>query len=424
METEEIDSSSFLDDESLLTDRPEGSSEQAAGLADQFSFKQIGSMAKYIEPISGNTTLDELVEMFQQQENLTAVPVEEYDRVIGVIDRKTVMSQTSTAWKRFTAKNVSDYVQRSSAVLYARDFIEKTLAKVSEINREDGVIYFPVFNNRSFYGIVSLDDFLARIAEIREQDLQKAAVIQQGLLPTEEELSTLPFKVTCWNRMANALGGDYFKTFELDKDKYLLCCFDVSGKNVAASLLTIAVGSFFSAMKHMDSLPKNPAKLIARLDAYLKDTVPVGSFITAAICYVDYERKQLYLFNMGHTTVYLLFEEGPKTRLASVNPQLPPLGMGAVKEALEAAADTEEKPFTAIPIKTNMHLEMYSDGFTDMQSDDGVRYDEERSKRFFVDLYTTATADVQGRITHVVDNWIQNAMLPDDITVMDVRFGR
>ena len=396
------------------------------GITGKFSFKQVGSITKYVEPVSGENTIDMIVEMFQDQPDLMAIPVEYSTGGIGIIDRKTAAAATNTAWKRLTAKNISDYVSPVSIFLNARDFIEKALTKVSEINRKDGVLYFPVYyNNRTFFGIVSLDDFLERIALIREQDMEKAFVIQQELFPDPEKMPDLPFKATCWNRMANTLGGDFYQIYPINDSRYLISCFDVSGKNVAASLLTIAVGSFFSTLKLMKDKPTNPGAIISLLDEYLQTTVPMGSFITAAICYADIEHNQLYLYNCGHTTVYLLFAEdspeGRRVKIASVKPGLPPLGMGSVKEALENVT-AETKPFAAIPIKKDMHLELYSDGFTDMQTEDSIRYDDDRAKEFFINLYSKSYEEVSDTIKKTVDGWIMNAMLPDDVTVLDIRF--
>jgi len=266
---------------------------------------------------------------------------------------------------------------------------------------------------------------------IREQDMEKAFVIQQELLPDPAKIPNLPFRATCWNRMANTLGGDFYQIYPITggesggNSKYLISCFDVSGKNVAASLLTIAVGSFFNTMKFMKDKPTHPSMIISLLDEYLQTTVPVGSFITAAICHVDIARKQLYLYNCGHTTVYLLFaeecEEGRRVKIASVKPGLPPLGMGSVKEALSNVSD-DSKPFVAIPIKEDMHLALYSDGFTDMQTEDGIRYDDDRAKEFFINLYSKKDDEVGETVQKTVDGWIGNAMLPDDVTVLDIRF--
>ncbi len=410
---ENVDSSEFLGD--LTPNANEN-------LINGYSFKQIGSITKYVEPVSGENSIEMLVELFQNDPELTAVPIEEMDHVIGVIDRKTVQAATNSTWKRLTSGNISSYVTHINTVLYAHEYIEKSMQKVSSINRETGVMYFSVFNSRTFLGIVSLDDFLQRIADIREQDLEKAALIQKNLLPSDDKIDALPFEIMAFNRMANTLGGDFYTTDKIAENQYYIACYDVSGKNVAASLVTVALGAFFKPLKMLKNRPTNPLELVAMLDKYLEQIVPMGTFVTAAICFFDMERKQMYVFNCGHTTVYSLFKDDANSvKMAAIKPGLPPLGMGSVAKALQECANQEKKPFSALPVKENMHLELYSDGFTDMINEEGVRYDDARAKEFFINLYNTSLADSRKATTDTVDKWTERCMLTDDITVLDIR---
>ena len=57
-----------------------------------------------------------------------------------------------------------------------------------------------------------------------------------------------------------------------------------------------------------------------------------------------------------------------------------------------------------------------------MQTEDGIRYDDDRTKEFFINLYSKKDEEVGENIKKTVDDWIGNAMLPDDVTVLDIRF--
>ena len=57
-----------------------------------------------------------------------------------------------------------------------------------------------------------------------------------------------------------------------------------------------------------------------------------------------------------------------------------------------------------------------------MMNDDGFRFEEENARNFFIDLYTKPAEKVSEEIKYTVDNYIGNSMLPDDVTVIDVRF--
>ncbi|WP_407398143.1 PP2C family protein-serine/threonine phosphatase [Treponema sp.] len=421
VESEFIDAMEFTGEQEVV--RNENGTEN---FAKDFSPKQIGSIAKYIEPVNGSATIDTLIEMFERNPDLRAVPVEEYDRVVGIIDRHTVEEATSTAFKRFMSRTIIEMTTKVSVIFQAKDYIEKTLGRISELNKKFGMVYFPVFDRRNFFGIVALDEFLDRMDEIRKQDLDKASQIQRSLFPSTDDLSKFQFGITCWNRMANTLGGDFYKTFKLGEFQSLICCCDVSGKNVAASLLTVAAISFFEARRKLPNISLDPVDILSEFDDYLQDVVPVGNFITGVFVYIDLKKHFFQVFNCGHTTTYLVYanssKDDPRPKVASIEPKLPPFGMGSVKSNLENSKKEDTKPYLTLAAKKGIHLELYSDGLTDMVNEDGFRFEDQNAKNFFIDLYTKPTADVAKEIKYCVDNYIGNSMLPDDITVIDIRF--
>ena len=75
-----------------------------------------------------------------------------------------------------------------------------------------------------------------------------------------------------------------------------------------------------------------------------------------------------------------------------------------------------------MPMKSGLQIDLYSDGLTDMQTYNGERYDETRTKALFGELYKTDVYSVEKSIEKTVTEWTQNSMLPDDITVMNIRF--
>ncbi|MBQ0038955.1 MAG: SpoIIE family protein phosphatase [Treponema sp.] len=423
MESEFIDAMEFTGTEEIIRDQAESDK-----FAKEFSPKQIGSIARYIEPVNGTATIDTLAELFQKNPDLNAVPVEEYDRVVGIIDRRTVEEATNTALKRFMSRTISEMTSKVSSIFQAKDYIEKTLGKVSDLNKKYGTVYFPVFDRRNFFGIVSLDEFLDRMDHIRKQDLEKASEFQRSLFPKPEDIAKFQFGITCWNRMANTLGGDFYKTFKLGEFQSLICCCDVSGKNVAASLLTVAAISFFEARKTIGNLSLDPVDILSDFDDYLQSVVPVGNFITGVFVYIDLKKHYFQVFNCGHTTTYLVYANSsnadPRPKVAGIDPKLPPFGMGAVKLALQKSREEPDakKPYTTLAAKKGIHLELYSDGFTDMLNDDGFRFEDQNAKNFFIDLYTKSSENVADEIKYTVDNYIGNSMLPDDVTVIDIRF--
>ncbi len=244
-------------------------------------------------------------------------------------------------------------------------------------------------------------------------------MIQQYMLPKQDDTLTFPFKVAIWNKMANPVGGDFYIAQQVSSSSYILGVFDVSGKNVSAALLTVTIGSFFAALKSLTQSNYSSFKIASLLDSYLQLIVPVGNFITGALCYVDTALQEISILNCGHTDIYALMKtDENKVKLASLVPTLPPFGMGAIAEDLKTAGKGGYK----LALKKGIQINIYSDGLTDMQDDEGTRYDDENVKKFFRDLYTKDSQEVSSIASKTVSSWIEQSVLLDDITIMNIRF--
>ena len=413
---EVIDSSFFSED----LEEKSSVDVKKTGFENSFNERQVGSITMAIEPVSSRASLDVALEMFEQQPDLTAVPIEKDDAVIGVVERDVIEKNKASGFKLFASKTCGDYVKECPFTLNCADFIETVAAKVNDtaINVEIKHVIV-LLNNRSFYGIMSIAKMNSKLEELRAQDMEKAAAIQQNMLKKNADAKKFPFDVCIYNKMANLVGGDYYIAKELCEGRYLIGCFDVSGKNVSAALLTVTLGSIVSMMCLQDSSKLSAAKLVVMLDNFLQEIVPVGNFITGALCFVDSKARAIDVYNCGHTNVFAyLKDEGGKGRVATLTPSFPPFGMGAVAQTIME----DKKGAYRMPIKPSLQINMYSDGFTDMQNDDGERYDEPRTKAFFGELFKTDVYSAEKTIEKTVKDWVGKALLPDDITVMNVRF--
>lgn len=391
---------------------------QTAAIAGKYSVKQVGSLAFFCEPLNGNAPIETAVRHFEQTK-ANALPVEENDHVIGVIPRDAVDKSKNSFWSNFSSSKIIDRTTRIDGSLRAEDYIDAVMDEAWDITNKYGSKYFPVYERKAFYGLISYEDFISRTREIRDQDLGKAAAIQKSFFPDEETLKSLPYKMTFWNKMANPLGGDMVIAYKISEEKSLVCCADVSGKNVAASLLTMVFSSFFSVLPLTCKEVSNPVKIISLLDKFLERVVPSGNFITCALCYVDSQDKKFALFNCGHTECYLTVKDNGKYKVAPLPAKLPPLGMGAASQEL---SNQDKKLYYGFSIKEGFHLNLYSDGLPDMKDPSGERFEEERTKKFFMELYSVPQEKLNDHISQTVASWCAEARLPDDVTLIDIRF--
>lgn len=383
---------------------------------EEFSYRQIGSITTQADPIDAGANIEYVLTQFKENENLHAVPIERNGVLVGILERSVIEKLSESAWNRFWQKDLDKYLQAPLLTLRADDYIEKNIARVTSLNTDTGARFFAVFYRKSFFGIVGLRELLTRITELRAQDLDKARNVQQNLLAANTCSKNDKFKVITWNKMANEVGGDFYTTHAFQNNQqYIVGCFDVSGKNVAASLSTMAIGSFFTALKHFDLGKKPFSEITVLMDKFINALTPADMFITAAICYVDLDKNVVTIQNCAHTIIYLYVpDEHNKMQGKILNPNLPPLGM----DILEA----ESKSCYQIPIEKGMRIVLYTDGLTDMVTPDGLRFEDERTKNLFNTVPNGTEEEILSYYTKNIETWINDAMLADDITIMDIRF--
>ena len=391
--------------------------DEKINLQEWFSYRQIGAITTPVSPIDISFSVEVVLDLFKNNPDLPAIPIEQNGTLIGILNRSEVEKLTESAWARFWQKDLGAYIKEQLFFLRAEDYIEKNIEQVLKINAEKGVRFFAVFLRKSFFGIVGLRDMLMRITEVQRQDMSRARMVQQNLL---EETSTKKddrYTLITWNRMASEVGGDFYKDFCLpDGDRHIVGCFDVSGKNVAASLSTMAIGSFFTALDYFGITGEIfGEELTLKLDKYIEDLTPADMFITAALCYIDLKAGTVLIQNCGHTPIYIFIpDENNKIAGKTMKPNLPPLGMGLL--------EAQEKSSFCMPIKKGFRIVLYTDGLTDMVNSDGARFEEDRARELLVETYGKPEAETRAIYTKNIDSWMTEALQADDITIMDIRF--
>jgi len=243
---------------------------------------------------------------------------------------------------------------------------------------------------------------LHRASEIQKRLLQKSLVTDKR------------FNLYLFNKMANEVGGDFYRVYRPDKDHAVVGCFDVSGKNISGALTTMALGTCFTSFELFQYM-STPDKTTNLINALIRQVCPPGIFVACALFYIDFILKHIRIHNCGFSPI-LIFVPQPNNKVTYKvsNPTLPPLGIDDEYDYSDSLI---------IPITGGLRLCAYSDGFTDMLNIRGERYGEEQATKTIKRLHTAAPADIRRIIFSEIDNWIGTAALADDVTFLDMRFN-
>lgn len=180
-----------------------------------------------------------------------------------------------------------------------------------------------------------------------ESDQAAARKIQQTLIP--QELEPLPsYEIETYYRPFRDVGGDYFDVIAVPESQTLIALADVSGKGMAAALLSANIQAL---VRSMSSAGAGPSALAKQINQHLCRHTPSGFFATAVFLLLNRDSGELTYVNAGHNAP-IIFASGMTKSLGATGI---PLG-------LFTDADYEEKTASLDPGHSVL---LFTDGLTD-----------------------------------------------------------
>jgi sigma-B regulation protein RsbU (phosphoserine phosphatase) len=278
--------------------------------------------------------------------------------------------------------------------------------------RRDQAPWYVVQHNQSYMGLAGLRKVIERANSVQVRDLARAREIQQNLLD-KSQINDKRIQVLLYNKMTRELGGDFYRVFKSGKDRYLIGCFDVAGKNISGALATMALGACFAALE-LFKFEGGAEKTTQFINSLIREVNPTGVFVTAALFYIDFTTMTVKIHNCGFSPVLIFVpQRDNKITLKTIRPSLPPLG---IQEDLDVDAGQ------IVSIAAGLRLTAYSDGLTDMSTIRGERYGEENTNELLKKFYRIPQRHIRQNLESEIAAWIGEASLADDVTLVDMRF--
>jgi phosphoserine phosphatase RsbU/P len=295
------------------------------------------------------------------------------------------------------------------------------------------VMCVPLWNNREVIGLIYVDNRhraglfteenlriltqLANVAAVKienarlfeqviaaermEQELQKAAEIQDHLLPAEGP--PIPGYLVYGSSVpCREVGGDYYDYIALPGSRCVIGLGDVAGKGLPAALLMC---SFQASLRALAELDLSPEETLARLNRLLCRQIPINRFVTFFYGVLDIERHSMSYVNAGQNPPYVIRADGRAERLPQPGR---PLGL------------FQDTPYRAesITLGPGEILVCYSDGVTEGQNPSGEEFGEERLLAIAGAAREGAPGDIVRRITVEIDRHHAGSPRQDDVTLV------
>ncbi len=128
----------------------------------------------------------------------------------------------------------------------------------------------------------SVNGSLSAAQQLIQNDLQRAAVLQAGVLPSQKMFGQI--RVDWFFQPAQYIGGDTFNYFPINDDLLFFYSIDVSGHGIASALLSMCLQTLLSATSELHCLddlsPQAvstlPSRLAERLNHHLHYQLDTG----------------------------------------------------------------------------------------------------------------------------------------------------
>jgi len=245
---------------------------------------------------------------------------------------------------------------------------------------------------------------MERARQIMARDLDQAAEIQQGYLPTVAPVIK-GLDLAGHNAPCRTVGGDYYDFFPYEGSRVAMVLGDVSGKGMPASLLMMGLQARVQALAEE---PKNLATVMTTLNRLTSANCPANRFITVFFCILNGETGELVFCNAGHNPPLIIRADGDHEKLQGGGPVigiLPFIEYQEYRNSLEIG-DT---------------LVIYSDGVTEAADPSDDEFETDRLAEAVRRSHHLPAQEIVDKIRQAVTLHAAGAPQADDITIMVAR---
>jgi phosphoserine phosphatase RsbU/P len=242
--------------------------------------------------------------------------------------------------------------------------------------------------------------------EAMRKELEIAKTVQSLLFPKK-----LPYndklKIAADYLPHHSVGGDYYDFIELNKDEFLLCIADVSGKGVPAAIL---MSNFQAALRTLARQTNNLTQIVKELNLTILQNSNGESFITFFICVYNKISRKLCFINAGHNPPILIDQDNKLSYL---------------EKGTTILGAFHPLPFIneySIENLNNFMLFSYTDGLVEIPNEEDELFETERLSAFILENIDLDLKVLHSRLITHINEYKGFNDLADDITLLSCRY--
>jgi sigma-B regulation protein RsbU (phosphoserine phosphatase) len=372
-------------------------------------------VADAFEWVPDDFRVTDLAEAFQTQDDRMVVGVcDGQGRALGIVSRVHLFNLLGKPFGReiLSRKPVAEICQTVETFDMNTNLFQAAERLQTSMDRTALHHYLLTDSEGRFRGIFSSKDLLAYLSKITQEDIHLAAQLQERLVKSRLSESGTGWALEAFSQSAKGLGGDFYHVMPLPGGKLFLALGDVSGKGVAASVLT----SLLWGVLQFYDYRKGLKKLLVQVNEALIRTFHLEKYLTGIFLLFDPATRELTMADMGHGHAWLI--RGGKARpLRPVGPEGTP-GMN-LPLGIDLGLDPQ---VFRLKLQAGDLGCFYTDGLTEQENAAGQEFGEAEVVRLacragdspgaLPDVLLAQLAGHQGEVPRLDDvTWLQLKLL-------------
>jgi sigma-B regulation protein RsbU (phosphoserine phosphatase) len=241
--------------------------------------------------------------------------------------------------------------------------------------------------------------------EAFRKELEIAKNVQKFLFP-DKLPDGVRLKIEASYLPHHNVGGDYYDYIPINKNQFLVCIADVSGKGIPAALM---MSNFQASLRTLVRTTSNLTEIVEALNSQILDNAKGESFITFFGAIYDHELNTMVYVNAGHNPPFLIDTTNTMTQL-DVGTTI--LGV------------FDPLPFVSegfIPDLDGFTMFSYTDGVTETENSQDEEFGSERIEAYLQENHTKRLSDIHKDLLNLLDEFRQDKSYKDDITMLSCR---
>lgn len=372
----------------------------------KFKGEVIGKIACSHYYVHDDVRVEDLANELTQRKDILGLGVVDRDnKICGIIERREFFNTLSKPYGRdvYKYRDVKLLTKETEMFNYERNIFTVANLLSEQLYNNTTKYYILNTTDNKFAGVISTKDLLMYLSKITQNDVKLAKKIQNSIIQEEEYFKTnKDGEIFGTSIMAKDIGGDFYAIKKYNKTNWVIMIIDVSGKGIAASLVTAVIGGILGVYDFNLGLKQ----FIKSLNEYIYNTFQLEKYATGL--FVDYNEKtgELTIFDLGHSHLYL-YRNKTFSRLKTKNGNFP-LGITLDMNPIANKLKLKEKDL----------MISFTDGVDEQTDTLGNEYNINNIPLIINKFYKQGLKTIKDEIFKDINNFKKNQPQHDDITML------